>query len=176
MTLLKAIMDLGLMVAELLVNALCVMILFHIRILIRALCDWNAVANRVRKRRGGDRWDCNDPFLSEELGSAINKQAMPHLSSVHSLADFVTMAKQTPLHNPHTLRAIAFALGLDKKAQEAISVIDDLIPRIDPQSAWQIELGEMAKSVRAKLIESPEGARQQLLDWEAANICHLKLA
>jgi len=132
-------------------------------------------ANRVRKREGGDRWDANMPLLIEELGEAIKKQAVPYLSSIQSLADFVTMAKQTSLKNPHTLRAIAFALALESESQEAINVIDDLISGLDTKSTWQVELGGIADNLKAELIENPAKAKQQLLDWEAETIRNFKL-
>jgi hypothetical protein len=85
------------------------------------------------------------------------------------------MAKQTSLKNPHTLRAIAFALALEGKSQEAIKVIDDLMSGLDRKSTWQVELGGMADNLKAKLIENPAKAKQQLLDWEAETIRNFKL-
>ena len=132
-------------------------------------------AHRVRKREGGDRWDASMPLLIEELADAIKRQALPYLSPVQSLADFVKVANQSSSPNPHALRAIAFAMVLDGRNQEAINVIDDLIRGLDTKSVWQVELGEMVSSLKDKLIENPMEARQQLLTWETESIRNLKL-
>ncbi len=132
-------------------------------------------ANRVRKPEGGDRWDAEAPQLIEELSDAIKRQAVPYLSSVQSLADFVKMANQPPLNNPHALRAIAFALAHTGQGGQAIGFLNQLLGQLDPKITWQREMADMASAFKSQLISDPLAAHGQLDAWEAETAKNLGL-
>jgi hypothetical protein len=134
-------------------------------------------ASPVRHDGGGDRWSAAMPHLTKELSAALRAQALPYLSSVQSLDDFVKLAMSRSFTgNPQTLRAIAFALARAGRANEAIGAFDALLNRIDLKVDWQAEIADQARTLRAKLVANPEEARRQLEAWEAETACNLGLA
>ena len=86
---------------------------------------------RVRHPRGGDRWNMSSPDLFNELSQALRRQALPFLSRVTSLLDFVEAAKSFSKANPHTLRAIAYSLAGAHRFAEAIDVLEELVKQLD---------------------------------------------
>ena len=112
--------------------------------------------------------------LVAELGSALKLQAVPFLSRVESLLDFVGLAKSFTL-SPHTPKAIAFALAHAGQTGQAVEVLDQLLSQLDLNVAWQREIADQAKALRAKLVTSPNEAQQQLDAWEAETVHNLGL-
>jgi hypothetical protein len=133
-------------------------------------------ANRVRHKGGGDRWTAEMPDLVEQLGIALEAQAMPFLSPVQSLLDFVELARsRSASGNLQTLRAIAFALARAGQTSQAIGALDQLSDRIDLKVAWQREIADQAGALRAKLVADPAEGQRQLETWEAETIKNLGL-
>src|SRR5262249_49406583 len=129
--------------------------------------------DRIRHKGGGDRWNVEMPNLIAELVAALKVQALPFLSHVESLLDFVEVAKAFS-GNPHTPKAIAFALARAGRIDEAINVIDQLLPHLDLSVEWQSEIASQANTLRAKLA-TPSEAQQQLEAWEAESARNLGL-
>jgi hypothetical protein len=112
------------------------------------------------------------PNLVTELGTALKLQAMPFLSRVDSLLGFVEVAKSLS-GNPHTPKAIAFALARAGQISQAVEVLDQLLNQLDLNVAWQREIADQAKAMRAKLVANPVEAQQQLEAWEAETVHNL---
>jgi hypothetical protein len=108
-----------------------------------------------------------------ELGSALKLQAMPFLSRVESLLDFVDEARSSS--GNHTPRAIAFALARAGQISQAVGVLDQLFSQLDLNVAWQRKIGDQSKALRAKLVTSPIEAQQQLEAWEIESVRNLGL-
>jgi hypothetical protein len=124
---------------------------------------------------GGDNWNVNDPNLLAKLGAAIRREAMPFLSRAESLLGFVEIARSFSYANPHTPMAIAFTLARAGRINEAISVLDQLLPQLNLKVAWQSEIADQAKALKAKLVANPSEAQQQLEAWEAESARNLGL-
>jgi len=130
--------------------------------------------NRVRRKEGADRWNMGGmPNVVTELGSALKLQAMPFLSRVESLLDFVDEARSSS--GNHTPRAIAFALARAGQISQAVGVLDQLFSQLDLNVAWQRKIGDQSKALRAKLVTSPIEAQQQLEAWEIESVRNLGL-
>ena len=104
--------------------------------------------------------------LAAELGMALRLQAVPFLSRVTSLLDFVETAKTFSKANPHTLRAIAYSLARSGRITEAVEVLDQLLDQLDRAIPWQLALAGEAGRLRAQLITHPTEALRQLQTWE----------
>lgn len=122
--------------------------------------------NRIRQSGGGDRWNITNAHLVAELGMALRLQAVPFLSRVTSLLDFVETAKTFSQANPHTRRAIAYSLARSGRITEAVEVLDQLLAQIDRAIPWQFALAGEADQLKAQLIAHPTEALRQLRTWE----------
>lgn len=130
--------------------------------------------DRIRRHGGGDRWSAEMPNLIDELELALKNQAVPFLMRAISLADFVAFAEDYS-GNPHTPKAVAFALARAGRVGEALKVIDDLVPRLDMQVEWQVEIADQLKDLKNMLVRSPSEAIRQLEAWEAESVRSLGL-
>jgi hypothetical protein len=130
---------------------------------------------RLRHGAKGALWQIGEPDMLVELTSAVKLQAVPFLSRVESLLDFVEVARSFSSGNPHTPRAIAFALARAGQSGPAAVVLDKLLNRLDMSVAWQRQIAEQATNLKAKLVASPAEARQQLESWEAETVRNLGL-
>lgn len=154
---------------------------FYVNVFVMPLCVptnyiYYNFGNRVRHVGGGDRWSIGMPKLTAELGEALKLQAVPFLSRAESLLDFVEMAKAKEFSgNRHTPNAIAFALARAGQTGQAISVLDELSSHLDPNVAWQREMADRARALRAKLVADPADAQKQLEAWEAETVLNLRL-
>lgn len=128
--------------------------------------------DRVRKKEGADRWNITKPDVVTELTAALKLQAVPFLSRVESLLDFVEIAKSPP-SNQRSLEAIAFALARAGQIIQAVEVFDQLLNQVDLNVGWQRDLGDQAKALRDKLVANPIEAQQQLEAWEAETVHNL---
>lgn len=129
------------------------------------------------KRLGGSchSWNADAPNLITEISTALKCEALPFLSCVESLLDFVEVAKSFSTGNPHTPRAIAFALARAGRNSEAVEVLDQLMNQINLEVPWQREMADMAKSLKTQLLSDPIAAQKQLDAWEAETIRNLGL-
>jgi len=130
--------------------------------------------NRLRYS-GGDRWNVNDPNALAGLSATIVRDAVPFLSRAESLLGFVEVAKTFSNANPHTAKAIAFSLARAGHVDEAVSVLNQLLLRLDLNVAWQQEMADLAKDLKTKLVANPSEAQQQLEAWEAESARNLGL-
>ena len=129
---------------------------------------------RVRHKGGGDRWTMTMPNLVTELSTALKDQALPFLSQVKNLLDFVDMAKSFS-GNPHTPKAIAFALARAGQDHRAIAVLDELLSQLDLNVAWHQAIADQAETLKTKLVSNPAEAHRQLEDSEAETVRKLGL-
>jgi hypothetical protein len=100
---------------------------------------------------------------------------VPFLSRVESLLDFVNVAKSYSAANPHTRKAIAFALGRAGHTIEAVNVLDQLLGQLDLNVAWQREIANIANALKSQLVNDPAAAQRQLDAWEAETATNLGL-
>jgi hypothetical protein len=130
----------------------------------------------VRHKKGGDRWNSEMPELIKELSSALKAQAIPFLSPVQSLLDFVDLARSRSFSdNPQTLRAEAFALARAGQISRAVGALDQLLNQIDSKIGWQLEIADQARALRSKLVASSSEAERQLEVWEVETVRNLGL-
>ena len=115
------------------------------------------------------------PNLVIELLDALKAQAMPFLSRVDSLDDFVEMARSSSTSNPHTSKAIAFALARVGRVQEALEILERLPSQLDLGVGWQRGIADEARALSAKLVASAAHAQKELEAWETETIHNLKL-
>ena len=129
---------------------------------------------RIRSN-GRDRWGANIPNLIAQLRESVKREALPFLSQITSVSDFVKMAKSHPSSNPHTPEAIAFALARAGWNKEAIEVIDQLLGQVNLEVSWQREMADMAQLLKSLLLTDPAAAQRQLDAWEAETVKNLGL-
>jgi hypothetical protein len=122
--------------------------------------------NRIRHTGGGDRWNMTKLDLTSELGAALKLQAVPFLSRVTSLLDFVEIAKAFSQANPNTQRAIAYSLARAGRVSEGVEVLDQLLDQLDTTVPWQLDLAKEATQVRTQLTTNPTEALRQFQAWE----------
>jgi hypothetical protein len=137
------------------------------------LCD------RIRDKGKGDGWDANMPNLFAELTEALKLQALPFLSEVETLPNFITVLMRSHgSDHAGALEPMGYAYARMGYVDNAIDALDRLLARIDrldPKAPWDIERSERAKLLKAKLISGPAEAQQQLDVWEAESIRNLGL-
>ena len=128
-------------------------------------------------RLGGNchSWNADNPNLIAELRAGLKRDALPFLSQITSVSDFVKMAKSHPSGNPHTPEAIAFALARAGRNKEAIEVLDQLLGQVKLEVLWQREMADRAKSLKSQLLTDPAAAQRQLDAWEAETVKNLGL-
>jgi len=131
--------------------------------------------NRVRHRKGGDRWSREDPGLVEELGDALKQQALPFFSRATDLVSFAELAASFSSRNPHTPNAIGFALARAGRGNQAIDVLDQVLTHLDLSVAWQHTIADLSRRLKTMLIEDPEKAQGQLETWENETVRNLGL-
>ncbi len=153
---------------------------FYVTVFVMPLCAptkhlYFNFGNRIRHKEGADRWHMEMPNLVTELSSALKLQAMPFLSRVGSLLDFVGVAKSFSASNLNTPKAIAFALARAGQTSQAVEVLDQLLSQLDLNVAWQREIADQAKALRGKLVTNPIETEQQLEAWEVETVHNLGL-
>lgn len=117
---------------------------------------------RIRHSTGGDRWNISNSDLVVELGMALKLQAIPFLSCVTSLLDFVEMAKTFSQANPNTRKAIAYSLARSGRIAEAVEILDQLLKQLDRAIPWQFALASEAERLKIKLTTHPKEAIREL--------------
>ena len=68
--------------------------------------------------------------------------------------------------NPHAPKKTAFVLARAGQFERAISIIDDLIPRLDLRSPWQQTILDDTTKLRRLLLTDPDEAQRKLREWE----------
>lgn len=130
--------------------------------------------SRVRDKGGGDRWDSRMPGLTKQLSDSLKLTAVPFLSRVESLLDFVDVAREFP-GNPHTPKAVAFALARAGRIAQAIEILGGLPRQLDVNVKWQREIAGQASTLKAILEADPSKAMEQLRAWEVETVRSLGL-
>jgi hypothetical protein len=130
--------------------------------------------DRIRHKSGADGWNIRESNVIVELGAALKQRALPFLSRAKSLVDFVEVAKDFA-GNPHTPKAIGFALAQAGHVDQAVDVLGQLLGQVDLNVGWQREIAAQAGALRAQLIADPAGAQQQLETWETETVHKLGL-
>jgi len=152
---------------------------FYVNFFVMPLCVptehlYGNFGNRVR-HNGADRWNKEAPNLVDELCDALQMQAVPFLSRAKTLLDFAEMASSFSFNNPHTPKAIGFALARAGRANEAVRVLDQGLTQIDRKVPWQLAIANQSTYLRDKLIEDPAEAQRQLEAWEIETVRNLGL-
>jgi hypothetical protein len=140
-------------------------------------------SDRVRHKGKGDRWNIDLPDLPEEICKALKQKAVPFLSSIESIQDFIEMAQQrlnesTGSHSfkdPHTLQAIAYAFAYAGELQKSRDALDQLLQQLDLKVSWQQAIKERAEALKVELRDNPSTAQHQLETWETETLKNLGL-
>jgi hypothetical protein len=131
---------------------------------------------RIRHSGGGDRWNMATLDLAAELGAALKFHAVPFLSRVISLLDFVEAAKTVSQANPNTRRAIAYALARAGRVRDAEEILTQLLDQIDTTIPWQCDLANEVTQLKRLLGAHPTEALRQLQAWERETEQNLELS
>jgi len=131
-------------------------------------------ARPIRQSSGADRWSIKEPNVIAEISAELKRQAVPFLARAKSLVYFVDVAKEFA-GNPHTPKAIGFALARAGQFDQAIEVLGQLLGQVDLNIGWQSDIAVQAGALRAKLIANPIDAQQQLERWETETVHKLGL-
>ena len=130
--------------------------------------------HRLRHPGAPRGWNRTLPNLMECLTEVITKEGVPFLERIRSVDDFVTMA-QGFWGNPHAPKEAAFVLARAGKDERAIAMIEDLLPTLDLDVAWEKTIFDQSSMIRDLLMTQPEEARRTLATWENYTIGRLKL-
>jgi pentatricopeptide repeat protein len=131
---------------------------------------------RIRHLRGADRWNSESPDELAEFKNALKQQAIPYLSRVESLGDFVGMAKSSPsFSNPHIPNNIAYSLAREGNFEQAIELFDQISKGIEEKGGWERELAEQARLLGSQLRENPAVVQRQLEALEIETLRNLGL-
>ena len=130
--------------------------------------------NRVLHPTNGDGWTRQMPKLVDDLLAAVRSQALLFLLRIKSAQDFAELAL-TSWTNPHARRKAAFVLARSGEYERAVSIIDDLLPRLDLSSHWQKDIFDDSSKLRHMLLNDPDEAQRQLGEWEDYTIRKLGL-
>ena len=114
------------------------------------------------------------PDLVPSLLNAIHAEALPFLQSIGSGCDFAKMAARF-WGNPHAAKKTAFVLARSGAYERSVSIIDDLLPRLDLSSLWQKGIFDDSSKLRHMLLNDPDEAQRKLGEWEDYTIQKLGL-
>ena len=129
---------------------------------------------RIRHRGGGDRWSIDMPKLEAELVDALNQKAIPFLSKGETLEGFIEIARAAP-QTGRTLEDLGYAVARSGDANQAIQIFSRIAPMLDPNIAWQRELGDRVRTLSVDLAENPENVQKQLAQQEEETARNLGL-
>lgn len=130
---------------------------------------------RLNSTRTPGGWSRRDrPDLIEDLIETIRSQALPFLEGIQSLHDVARLARQY-WRNPHAPKEAAFALARAEDYGPAISIIDELLPRLDCAISWERSIFDEASVLRHLLLNDPCEAQARLRCWEDYTINKLGL-
>jgi hypothetical protein len=126
--------------------------------------------------RGNQGWKLGTETLSMDLARAFREQALPWLSNRNDLSDCVRALSLLANNDPN--RAIARALGLFTlgRTVEGMQALDDLMPSIQTESKWQLEILNKANLIKGLALESEQKVHQQLSNWENQTLVQLGLS
>ena len=153
---------------------------FHVAAFVMPLCvpsEHISLLFGERLRHPGNGswgWSKKSPGLLTDLSHAIRSRALPFLEAIQSADDFATMSA-TYWANPHAPKETAFVLARAGQHERAVSIIDDLIPRLDVRSSWQQTILEDTTNLRHLLLNDPNEAQRKLGEWENYTIRKLRL-
>lgn len=154
---------------------------FYVQMFFQLLCvPTNHVVFTFGKRLGGGngkRWDADDPSLGAGLTSAIQKEALPFLAALRTPKDTAAAARLLTgeSKNPNLHQAIAYALARAGETTAATDELDNLLSLSSSAVAWERDIASRAQMLRAKLVENPADAQQQLETWESETAKNLGL-
>jgi hypothetical protein len=129
---------------------------------------------RIRTSARRERWNTAMPNLKEEVWSALQDKAIPYLSKVTSLSDFVALAETNP-RTVRSLEGLGYALARLGMVDRALAVLDELLGKIDPSRGWEQELSVEITRLRSTLMSAPDEVPSILSSVEARTINALGL-
>lgn len=134
------------------------------------------IGNRIDAPERGP-WDFRAPDLTANLRTVLESQALPFLRNIVTPLDVVNEIARRPYSlNINGQQAMAYAYARVGNAQSAVSIISELVPRLDESVPWQLEMRDRAAHLRSLLLNDPLGAQKQLDQWESDTISNLSLA
>jgi hypothetical protein len=148
---------------------------FYVNVFILPLCVPTQHLYFNFGNRVGIGWSSDAPNVFSELSLALKREALPFLSRVEDLHDFIELAKSFSLQNPHTPEAIAYALARAGDVDKAVAELDTLLAMLDVKVPWQFEMAERANALKAQLLNDAPGAQKQLEAWEVESVRNLGL-
>jgi len=148
---------------------------FYVNVFVLPLCVPTQYLYFNFGRRVGTGWSSDAPDVYSELSLALRREALPFLSRVEDLDDFIQLAKSFSRANPRTREAIAYALARVGEVDKAIAELDTLLAMLDVKVPWQLEMAERANALKSLLLHDFASAQKQLQEWEAESIRNLGL-
>jgi hypothetical protein len=128
------------------------------------------------KRLKSTGWRTDDPNSEAEL-IAMMQNEVQFLNSLRTPNDVLvaTILRARDSKNPYHNEAIAYMLARTGETTAAIAALDRLLQPLDPAVAWQCEMGDRARGLKAKLLSDPIDAQRQLTAWENESVRNLGL-
>ncbi len=126
-------------------------------------------------------WRAGNPNLLADLTAAIQKEAMPFLDDVATLAGVLNYLKGTiergrPRVNSHTLEAYAYTLIKNGDYSSALESLAELKQMLEGDTIpWVVAQLNRAQLIEGKLLQNPEAALAQLEAWKDGTISKLGL-
>lgn len=148
---------------------------FYVNVFVLPLCVPTQHLYFNFGKRVGTEWNADAPDVFSKVGSALKREALPFLSRVESLHDFVELAMSFSLQNPHTPEAIAYAWARAGNVALATEELERLVRLLDAKIPWQRAMAERAETLKAKLLADPVEAQRQLEAWENESAKNLGL-
>jgi hypothetical protein len=129
-----------------------------------------------RLRNGqGHIWDASSTAMWNDFERAFYAQAHHFINQVASAEGFAKVAGMYSPENPHTLKAVSFALARANRWDEAKSSLDALLKQVDDSISWQAEIAKNSRILRNLITTNRSQAMSQLLTWESESIVNLRL-
>jgi len=131
-------------------------------------------------RVGQGGWKADEPDLETALNTEMQKE-LPYLVELQTPNDVARylepLTKPNPRGyiNPHCLEALACSLVQAGELTASADELDNLLNLSSSAVAWERDIASRAQLLRAKLVENPADAQQQLEAWENETASNLGL-
>jgi hypothetical protein len=133
--------------------------------------------DRLRNDRGCEIWwDINDGNLTSQLLARIEGQGIPYLSKMDDPRRLEEVAHDLPsTQEGYKWETIAYSLARAGDIDQAVAALEQLVNLLDKKISWQRDMADRSQVLKAKLVENPSEAQQQLEAWEAESARNLGL-
>ena len=153
---------------------------FYLHVFFLPLCvPRKHVSFGFGKRIRGTGWNVDIPDLEAALASAVQTEAVPFLSGLDTPKDVAETMKRLKGESSKDLyvhEAIAYMLALAGESAAAVGWLDRLLSLPTAElGPWVRDIETRARLIRAKLVENPAKALDQLALWEMESVRNLGL-